>query len=69
MRAVAAASGGDCDAERQGLNALAGALQIGADQSGTAGRPIEFAWIGGGTAGGAPAWLVVAVEGPVRFTG
>lgn len=69
MRAAAAASGGDCDAERQGLDALAGALQIGADQSGTAGSPIEFAWIGGGAAGGVPAWLVVAVEGPVRFTG
>ncbi|MBX3532154.1 MAG: caspase family protein [Rhizobiaceae bacterium] len=68
-REAASPLGGECEAERQALGALAGALQVGADQAGTAGKPLVFEWAAGVANAGVPAWLVVSVDGPVRFTG
>lgn len=68
VRSAAARLGGDCGQERQRLADRATGLQVGADQPGAAGKPFELSWTGGGDTG-VPAWLVVAVDGPVRFTG
>ena len=69
LREAASSLGGDCDTERQALGALAAGLQVGADQTGTAGRPLVFEWVAGTMETSVPAWLVVSIDGPVRFTG
>ncbi len=69
IRAAAAPLGGDCDEERQALSTLADGLRIGADQSATAGKPFTLEWSAEAAATIAPAWLVISVDGPVRFTG
>lgn len=69
IRAAAAPLGGDCEADRQALSTLADGLAIGADQTATAGRPFTLEWSAKAAGTGTPAWLVVSVDGPVRFTG
>lgn len=69
LRQAAAPLGGECEADRDDLEALAAGLQLGADQAGTAGKPLTVEWTAATAATGVPAWLVVSVDGPVRFTG
>lgn len=69
LREAASSLGGDCDAEKEALGSLAAGLQVETDQAGTAGRPLVFEWAAGATETNIPAWLVVSVDGPVRFTG
>jgi hypothetical protein len=69
LRAAAAPLGGDCEVDRQAIDALAAGVRVGADQAGTAGKPLTFSWESPGQPMNVPAWLVVSVEGQVRFTG
>jgi hypothetical protein len=69
LRKAAGQLGGDCEADKQALGALAAGLQVGADQAGTAGKPLVFEWVAGTAGADVPAWLIVSVDGPVRFTG
>lgn len=69
IRAAAAPLGGECDTDRKALSTLADGLRIDADQSATAGKPFTLEWSAEAAATPAPAWLVVSVDGPVRFTG
>ncbi len=70
-RLVAAArpSANSCDADKAALAALASAFQVGADQSGVAGKPVGISWLVEHDAVSVPTRLVVAVDGPVRFAG
>lgn len=69
LRAASASLGGDCEVDRQKLAALGGGVRIGADQGGTAGKPLVVEWAADAADVDVPAWLVVSVDGPVRFTG
>ncbi len=69
LRAASASAGDECEVDRQKLAALADSLQIGSDQAGTAGKPLVLEWAAGAADVDVPVWLVVAADGPVRFTG
>lgn len=69
IRAASSSLGAECEVDRQSLAKLADGVQIGADQAGTAGKPIVVEWAAEAAGVDVPAWLVVSVEGPVRFTG
>src|SRR5690349_4574705 len=60
LRAASTSLGGTCEADRQKLAALADGLQIGADQAGTAGKPVALEWAASAADVDVPAWLVVS---------
>jgi len=73
-RLRAAASGGDCATDEAALAALGGSIQASVAGEPVAGKPFSLDWRAGtewvaSQASPPPAWLIVSVDGPARFSG
>lgn len=73
-RLRAAAGGGDCATDEAALAALGASVRASVAGQAVAGKPLSLDWRAGPEWGASqasppPAWLVVSVDGPARFTG
>lgn len=70
VRGAAKPMGGTCAEDEAKLSALARSVKGSIDKTGAvAGKPFTVTWNGQPGAGTPPAWLIVAADRPVRFSG